>query len=369
MSRTNTAASQAANSYSRSALPRISNTGRILRCIASAKLDGSTPLAAAQRLYGGMPWVASHFVAKANEVSGHSTVGSEPGSELAGSRNSMAEFSAAVAIATALGKIREAVEIPLNTVISGLLTDPVAYSHAEGQPLKVSSATFEAVTLARARRAVLMFATQELLAMPNVEKTLAQVALRALAKELNAATFSPARTGSLTNGHSSAAGGNGWQDFDYELQSMLASIVNANPATCHFVAAPSVVLGLAGLRNDVGGFAYPNVSVKDGGELLGLPLLVADGIGDGVIAAVDGAEIIHGSGQVEIGISRDARIEANSSPTGEVTTPTGQTTIAVDLFASGAVALKIAQYQNAKMRRPDCVAALTAFDPSSAITT
>ena len=53
----------------KSALPRISNAGRILRSIAAAKLDGTTPQQAAQKLYAGMPWIPQHFE-KANEVSG-----------------------------------------------------------------------------------------------------------------------------------------------------------------------------------------------------------------------------------------------------------------------------------------------------------
>lgn len=369
MSRTNSAASLAANPSLSSARPRIHNAGRILRTLGAAKLNGELPTTAAQRLYGGMPWIGAHFVSKANEIQGHSSGGSEPGNELDGARNVLAEFSAAVAIASALGRIREAVQIPLATVIGGLLTDPVAVTKAEGHPIPVSSATFQSVILARVRRAVWLFVTQELLALTGVDKTLAQVSLRALVRELNSATFDPTRTGSLTNGHSSAAGGNGWQAFDYDAQELLSSLSNANPATLYWIADPGVIRGLAGMRNDLGGFAYPDISIRDGGELLGLPLIPCDGIGSGTIAAVDGAEILHGSEQVEFDTSRNARIEANSSPTGEVTGPTGQTTIAVDLFASGTIALKIAQYQNAKMRRPYCVGALTGFDPAASITT
>ncbi len=349
------------------ARPRISGAGRILRCVADARLNGSTPLQAARKLYAGMPFVAAHFEQKANEVSGHHTGGA--GGELNSERNALAEFSAAVAIASALGRIREAVQIPLATVIGGLLTDPVAVTKAEGQPIPVSSATFQSVTLARVWHAVLMFVTQELLQLPGAERTLSQVALRALVRELNAATFNPSRTGSLTNGHASAAGGNSWQDFDFDAQELLASLSNANAATLYWVADPGVIRGLAGMRNDLGGFAYPNISVRDGGELLGLPLIPADGIGSGTIAVVDGAEILHGSEQVELGVSTSARIEANSVPTGEITGPTGQTTAAVDLFASGTVALKVGQYQNAKMRRTGCVGALTGFDPAASITT
>jgi len=351
------------------ALARIGNVGRILRTLGAAQISGELPMNTAQRLYGGMPWIREHFVQKANEVPGHSSGGSEPGNELDGERNAIAEFSAAVAIASALGRIREAVAVPLNVVIGGLLADPVAYTKAEGQPLQVSSATFQAVRLARARRAVMMFVTQELLDLPGIDRTLAQVALRALVRELNAATFNPSRTGSLTNGASSVAGGNDWQSFDYDAQELLASLSSANPATLYWVADPGVIRGLAGMRNDLGGFAYPNVSVRDGGELLGLPVIPCDGIGSGTIAAIDGAEVMHGNEPVDVSVSRNARIEANSVPTGEITGPTGQTTAAIDLFASGTVALKIGQFQSSKMRRTNCVAALTSFTPSSAITT
>src|SRR5688572_19706933 len=96
MLRTHSAANHAANSPSRSALPRTSNFGRILRCFADARLNGGTPLEASQKLYRAMPWIAQHFeraanpllTTKANEVAGHHTTGA--GGELDGARNAMA---------------------------------------------------------------------------------------------------------------------------------------------------------------------------------------------------------------------------------------------------------------------------------------
>jgi hypothetical protein len=107
-----------------------------------------------------------------------------------------------------------------------------------------------------------------------------------------------------------------------DLAWLLSQITMTAASKLFFVAASNVAKLLA-TRNNAGTPAFPGTSPQ-GGQLLGAPLLISDGLADGTLLLLDGNQIAVGDDGVTLDQSRQATVQLDSDPT---TPPTGPTSL------------------------------------------
>jgi len=352
------------NAASQRGLPRTGSYMKHIQCAALAAITGQTKQAIARQRYPGDTILRAAVGGATSDGTGAELVSDVglPQEQFTNSVNLQTPFDH-----PAVKPLR--IQVPFLTNLAGANAEPTAASIAPAEAIPVSVGTFAAREIAPARRAVLTVLSQPLFELPDPLPILTRSTQRPLIREVNSAAWDPTRAGSLTSGaFEKVAGGSTAVDVDWDLQELLEEgATSANAKFLVWIGSPVTTRGLTGLRTAFGNFAYPDLSVREGGQLLGLPYVVADGMPDDVLVLVDASELFLARGLVDIKVSQDASLVMVDDPSMDAGDGTGATT--VSMFQTHSVALIVAQTVNWAMRRADCVAFLSSFDPRSGIST
>jgi hypothetical protein len=160
----------------------------------------------------------------------------------------------------------------------------------------------------------------------------------------------------LTASNSSDAAHTGtWETVLADLEE-LAHQVQLGAASRPFFVAPSpVVKMLARLAWQNG---IDSVGL-DGGEILGVPLLVSDGMSSGKILLVDASNVAVAERPIELRSSEEAALEMADDPSGASDTPTAANL--VSLYQVNALALLAERQCGLKLLRVTAAATLSNF--------
>jgi HK97 family phage major capsid protein len=247
------------------------------------------------------------------------------------------------------------VRVPLNRRIGFVTTDASAWLVGQGKPKPVGGLVLANNVLEPVKAVAMLVASEELIANvgPSAESTFNRALQGAVARVIDATVLS-ALLDDESDVPTLTATSDVWQD----LRDML-DLLTPNSGGLYFVASRSTANRLATLGGDAGqtfAAATPN-----GGELLGLPLLVSDAVGVDEMVLIDGGALAAEMDTIGIRVSREASVEMADDGNLHMDATTGAATAAsVSLFQTNSVAILaecsfgVSPIRNAIVQITDC---------------
>lgn len=316
--------------------------GRILQSLAIARGDpvGATAFAESQRHWTDHAQVlAALKAAVAGSGTSDYPAASTPASEsfLAAMRN----FS----VPLRLAGLRL---VPMRTRIYVNSDGVVAVRVDEGSAMPVLRGTWATVTLEPVKHGGIVVQTDDLIRSmsPTATAAFTDDLARATAEAENLAFVSPDVAGSVLDGAPSFTGtGSSVIEIDADLRRLVDLVPGASMPGAAFTMTKETATSLALQSRGVGGaVAYPTVTVQ-GGQLLGLPVLITAACAlEGspatrVIGLLSPSEIFWADeGKVTLTASTEALLEMDGAPAGNSLMATGTTL--VSMYQTGSVALR-----------------------------
>lgn len=259
--------------------------------------------------------------------------------------------------------------VPHGVKIPRQASGSAAYWTGEGQAIPLTNNGVDDIDIDRFKLAAIATFSRELLQLgsPSIDALLRDTLIEATAAEIDKAFIISTNAGSaakpkaITNGLTPInASGVGPQHVRTDVKAALDKFSAVNMGTdgavwlMHSVTASALTF----MRNAMGGAAFPGMTIN-GGNLLGLPVLVSNSVpGDGTagydLVLVKPSEIFRPEAPgLEIAASNEASLEMlDSSLLQNSTTGTGATQ--VSMFQSDLTALRVITFDGWYPRRLPC---------------
>ena len=217
----------------------------------------------------------------------------------------------------------------------------------QGNAKPVTSAAFATVSVPFAKAAGIIVLTEELvrLSSPSAEAAVREEMIAGMAQFLDSQLVDPAvaavanvNPASITNGAATAAAsGVTGAAARADLAARVATFTAANiPLEGSFwLMSDSVAFGLGMSLNALGQPLVPGIG-RDGGNLLGIPVIISNNVGNRVILVHGPSILFADEGGVSIDVSREASIQMDSAPAN----PSDATTVLVSLWQRNLVGLR-----------------------------
>jgi HK97 family phage major capsid protein/HK97 family phage prohead protease len=272
--------------------------------------------------------------------------------------------------------------VPFNVKVPRETATMTAYWVGQGSPKPVTKGALDTVTLDFAKIAGITYQTQELLrfARPNSEQIMVNSLTKAIQYLMDRDFLDPAKAAStgvspasITNGSTSiTATGITSDAFRADFASALTLYSQANYSLDGLVIAmtQTQAMRLSLMRTDFNQKLFPDLS-KDGGSLEGIPVITSENIvanggspADGaLIAFINAGDILLADdGSVDVDISTEASIQADSAPD----SPATASTVLVSLWQNNLVGIRCERYINWTKARSDSVVYITGGNYSTA---
>jgi hypothetical protein len=247
---------------------------------------------------------------------------------------------------------RDALNLPLRpgrVVIHSSAVVASEVDEAVAKPIKALDLTSET------------FEPRKIIAMVVLSRELidglTEEGLRALGRELRSAVALGSDTAFLTElGTTNSFDGSSTTSFDVmmsDLEELLRNVQLGSTSKPYFLVTSSNAKGLAKAATANG---VVSVGVQ-GGEIMGVPVLVTDGQGSGKVTLVDASALVISSAPIELRSSEHASIEMDNAPSHNSSTPTA--TQMVSMWQTNNRALLCERQFAVKIIRPSAVATLT----------
>jgi Phage capsid family len=245
--------------------------------------------------------------------------------------------------------------VPMNSRI-GIVTVPATGSIvAEGDAIPVSRLTLTNFLLAPIKASALVVVTNELLR--DVSSAGQQLFNREMLGAIADAVDSIFLDAIISTGSTSTAStGPTAADAKHDLRTALLAVNSIGAARLYWIAAPDVAKRASVLATTTGADAFTAMSAT-GGELAGLPAIVANGVPGGHLYLVDASGIAADGGPVTVEASGQADVQMSDAPTMDGTTPTAAAL--TSMFMSNSTALRATAWFGASVLRDDAVAEIT----------
>lgn len=235
---------------------------------------------------------------------------------------------------TIIGRIPGLRRVPFNIRVPRQTGGGTAQWVGEGAPKPLTRQTFDYVTLAYMKLAVITVITEELarFSQPNAEVTIRDDLAKSVIQQMDAdfidtdnAGTANVKPASITYGVSlGASAGNTEANVREDIRTMFGTWIanNINPAGGVWIMPTSTALGLSLMVNALGQPAFPGITMT-GGTFFGLPVITSEssGLTDSsanghIVALVNAPEILLADdGQVTIDVSREASVQMDDAPT------------------------------------------------------
>jgi HK97 family phage major capsid protein len=248
------------------------------------------------------------------------------------SANAFLDLVRAVSV---LGRLREVLRVPSNTLIPRVgLGFTASWSGGRSlKPIPLTKGAFDNVLLAPTAMGTIVVFSDELAKVGGDRATtIVETQLRRAVVVLENATLLSAAVAvpdespaGLLNGVTSSGTGAAGA-IDAEIAALFASVRDGAPDAPYFVASKAGALYLSGLRSTSGAALYPDARVDGGGHLHGVPLLVAAEAGTKLIL-VDAAAVVVADDGIEVARSTETALEM--ADTGLAVPPTGPTRVSL----------------------------------------
>jgi HK97 family phage major capsid protein len=255
------------------------------------------------------------------------------------------ELMEAVAEVSVVGRIG-AVRVPLRTRIPVEGAGEVGSWLAEGGAISVGQADIGVAIAEVHTVAGILVLADEL--VRSADTRAAAIVRRRLIRSLAGwldRQFLDA-TGGDPNGPDAATAGVTPITSSGDPQEDLAALIEAfagDLQSASLVTDPITAARMALWRDSGGAAAFPRLSVRSGGEVIGLPVIVSRASprtsGGGQLALLDGAGIIVADDGVSIDVSKSAALQMNTTPD----EPTDASTVLVSLFQENLQAFRATQ--------------------------
>ncbi len=347
---------------------------RLAKVKALAKLDGESVRTVAKELYGEESDIYG-LVTKAAVPAGTTAEGNWAGALVGEGTNVIADFVEFLRPRTILGRfgqngVPSLRNVPFNVPLVGQTSGGQGYWVGEGKAKPLTSFGYERNLLDIFKVANIAVVTEELLrrSTPAAEGLIRDNLADAIAARLDTDFVNPAKAAvagvspaSITNGLTAVVSVGGDADaIRADVRALMATFIAAQnaPTSGVWIMGTLTALGLSMMVNPLGQPEFPGLSMT-GGTFNGMPVIVSDYIGAGVVVLVNASDIyLADEGGVQVDMSREASLEMADNPAHNSDTPTGATSL-VSMFQTNSVAFRVERYINWARRRPSAVAILT----------
>ena len=347
---------------------------RLAKVKALAKLDGESVRTVAKELYGEDSDIYG-LVTKAAVPAGTTAGGNWAGALVGEGTNVIADFVEFLRPRTILGRfgqngVPSLRNVPFNVPLVGQTSGGQGYWVGEGKAKPLTSLGYERNILDIFKVANIAVVTEELLrrSTPAAEGLIRDNLADAIAARLDTDFVNPAKAAvagvspaSITNGLTAVVSVGGDADaIRADVRALMATFIAAQnaPTAGVWIMGTLTALGLSMMVNPLGQPEFPGISMT-GGTFNGMPVIVSDYIGAGVVVLANASDIyLADEGGVQVDMSREASLEMADNPAHNSDTPTGATSL-VSMFQTNSVAFRVERYINWARRRPSAVAILT----------
>lgn len=347
---------------------------RLAKVKALAKLDGESVRTVAKELYGEDSDIYG-LVTKAAVPAGTTAEGNWAGALVGEGTNVIADFVEYLRPRTILGRfgqngVPSLRNVPFNVPLVGQTSGGQGYWVGEGKAKPLTSLGYERNILDIFKVANIAVVTEELLrrSTPAAEGLIRDNLADAIAARLDTDFVNPAKAAvagispaSITNGLTAVVSVGGDADaIRADVRALMATFIAAQnaPTAGVWIMGTLTALGLSMMVNPLGQPEFPGISMT-GGTFNGMPVIVSDYIGAGVVVLANASDIyLADEGGVQVDMSREASLEMADNPAHNSDTPTGATSL-VSMFQTNSVAFRVERYINWARRRPSAVAILT----------
>lgn len=247
--------------------------------------------------------------------------------------------------------------VPPRTKISLTTAISVGTVPGEGRPAVVSKLSFDGAGLSVPTYAVAYSVLNNELndsLTTEATATVNTAIADGVAKAVDASALTTLTTDAHTDSYSGGATG---ADALASLRMMAQSVPIGSASRLVFIAG-SAVPAMAACLESGGVPVFPQATLT-GGTLLGVPVLVSDGLDSDTLCLIDASGIVGAIDDppMEVSVSRQAPIEMSDAPGSNALT--GQGAQMVSMFQTNSVCLRaLARFQVERVR-PDCVSVLT----------
>ncbi len=325
---------------------------RFAQCMASAKGDSYQAISRAKSYVDSTPEVALmventlNWQTKAAVAAGTTTDATWAG-PLAPTQTAVNEFLELLRPRTLIGRVAGFRQVPFNTAVPSQ-TGGGTYSWVgQGNAKPVTSAAFATVTVPFAKAAGIIVLTEELvrLSTPSAEATVREEMIAGMGQFLDTQLVDPAvaavanvNPASITNGAATAAasgatGAAARADLAARVATFTAANIPLDGAV--WLMSDSTAFGIGLSLNALGQPLFPGVG-REGGNIMGIPVVVSNNVGNRVILVHAPSILFADEGGVNIDVSREASIQMDSVPTN----PSDATTVLVSLWQRNLVGLR-----------------------------
>jgi HK97 family phage major capsid protein/HK97 family phage prohead protease len=325
---------------------------RFAQCMAAAKGDSYLALSRAKSYADSTPEVLQmventlNWHTKAAVAAGTTTDPTWAG-PLAPTQTAVNEFLELLRPRTLIGRIPGFRQVPFNTAVPSQSGGGTYSWVGQGNAKPVTSAAFATVTVPFAKAAGIIVLTEELvkLSTPSAEATVRTEMIDGMGAFLDTQLVDPTvaavanvNPASITNGASNAAasgvtGAAARADLSARVAAFTAANIPLDGAV--WLMSDSNAFGIGISLNALGQPLFPGVS-RAGGDLLGIPIVVSNNVGNRVILVHAPSILYADEGGVQIDVSREASIQMDSAPSN----PSDATTVLVSLWQRNLVGLR-----------------------------
>lgn len=336
----------------KSNVPKGTAFTRFAMCLASAKGDSYQAINRAKSWADSTPEVEQMVEASLNwQIKAATAAGTTTDAVWAGplapTQTAVNEFLELLRPRTLIGRIPGFRQVPFNTAVPSQ-TGGGTYSWVgQGNAKPVTSAAFATVTVPFAKAAGIIVLTEELvkLSTPSAEATIRTEMIDGMSQFLDTQLVDPAiavsanvNPASITNGAATAAasgvtGAAARADLAARVATFTAANIPLDGAV--WLMSDSTAFGIGLSLNALGQPLFPGVG-RDGGTIMGIPVIVSNNVGARVILVHAPSILYADEGGVQIDVSREASIQMDSAPSN----PSDATTVLVSLWQRNLVGLR-----------------------------
>jgi len=325
---------------------------RFAMCLAAAKGDSYQAISRAKSWADQTPEVEKMVEASINwqtkaAVAAGTTTDATWAGPLAPTQTAVNEFLELLRPRTLIGRVAGFRQVPFNTAVPSQ-TGGGTYSWVgQGNAKPVTSAAFATVTVPFAKAAGIIVLTEELvrLSTPSAEATVREEMIAGMGQFLDTQLVDPAvaavanvNPASITNGAATAAasgatGAAARADLAARVATFTAANIPLDGAV--WLMSDSTAFGIGLSLNALGQPLFPGVG-REGGTIMGIPVVVSNNVGNRVILVHAPSILFADEGGVSIDVSREASIQMDSAPAN----PSDATTVLVSLWQRNLVGLR-----------------------------
>lgn len=257
--------------------------------------------------------------------------------------------------------------VPFRTPLVGQTSGGDGYWTGEGQAKPLTSFDLASTIIEPLKIANIAVATMELIrdSSPSADLLIRDQLAAAITSRLDTDFINPAKAAvagvspaSILNGVTAIAStGTDAEAVRNDIRLLFNAFIAANnaPTSGVFIMPATSALALSLMQNPLGQSEFPGLNMN-GGNFMGLPVIVSQYVPAGTVALVNASDIyLADEGGIELAMSTEASLQMDSAPDN----PTTATTVLVSLWQRNLVGFRAERTINWARRRPSAVAYLS----------